>query len=50
MKWQGKEWKNETGHNFKKTLSFEKDPVNRSYLQSMLSIAKKHFKMLESDV
>ena len=31
MKWQGKEWKNETGHNFKKTLSFEKDPVNRSY-------------------
>ncbi len=33
----------------KKALSFEKDPINRSYLQSRLSIAKKHFKMLESE-
>ena len=33
----------------KKALSFEKDSINRSYLQSRLSIAKKHFKMLESE-
>ena len=33
----------------KKALSYEKDPINRSYLQSRLSIAKKHFKMLESE-